>query len=302
MSLIDFARVAGAVAHRLFGKPSWSTKNELRYRPKGSLAIDIQKGTWFDFETNEKGGVLDLIRRETGLAGKEAVAWIEREVGIECAAFETATVKQATSRIGKADYSHYALRIWNDARPAADTALETYLRSRLITHSPPDALRFAPRLWHKASRAFWPAMVAVVTRGADDKPIAIHRTFLKADGSGKAPVEPQKMMLGPCRSGAVRLAVADDFVMVGEGIETCLAVMQATGLPAWAALSTSGLLSLDLPEHIRRVTLLADGDEPGEQAAMRTGARWKSEGREVRIARPPRGKDFADLLMEEDAS
>ena len=52
----------------------------------------------------------------------------------------------------------------------------------------------------------------------------------------------------------------------------------------------------------RRVTLLADGDEPGEQAAMRTGARWKSEGREVRIARPPRGKDFADLLMEEDAS
>ena len=159
MSLIDFARVAGAVAHRLFGKPSWSTKNELRYRPKGSLAIDIQKGTWFDFETNEKGGVLDLIRRETGLAGKEAVAWIEREVGIECAAFETATVKQATSRIGKADYSHYALRIWNDARPAADTALETYLRSRLITHSPPDALRFAPRLWHKASRAFWPATV-----------------------------------------------------------------------------------------------------------------------------------------------
>ena len=39
------------------------------------------------------------------------------------------------------------------------------------------------------------------------------------------------MMLGPCRSGVVRLAVADDFVMVGEGIETCLAVMQATGLP-----------------------------------------------------------------------
>jgi len=29
--------------------------------------------------------------------------------------------------------------------------------------------------------------------------------------------------------------------MVGEGIETCLAAMQATGNPAWAALSTSGL-------------------------------------------------------------
>ena len=144
-----------------------------------------------DFETNEKGGVLDLIRRETCLAGKEAVAWIERESD-RVRSLRDGTVKQATSRIGKADYSHYALRIWNDARPAADTALETYLRSRLITHSPPDALRFAPCLWHKASRAFWPAMVAVVTRGADDKPIAIHRTFLKADGSGKAPVEPKR--------------------------------------------------------------------------------------------------------------
>ena len=58
---------------------------------------------------------------------------------------------------------------------------------------------------------------------------------------GKAPIDPQKMMLGPCRGGAVRLAEPSDVLMVGEGIETCLAAMQATGHPAWAALSTSGL-------------------------------------------------------------
>ena len=49
-------------------------------------------------------------------------------------------------------------------------------------------------------------MVALVTRGIDDVPLAIHRTFLARDGFGKAPVNPQKMMLGPCRGGAVRLA------------------------------------------------------------------------------------------------
>ena len=90
-------------------------------------------------------------------------------------------------------------------------------------------------------------MVALVTRGADDTPLAIHRTFLARDGAGKAPVDPQKMMLGPCRGGAVRLAEPGDVLMVGEGIETCLAAMQATGHPAWAALSTSGLRALDLP-------------------------------------------------------
>ena len=55
--------------------------------------------------------------------------------------------------------------------------------------------------------------------------------------------------------------------MIGEGIETCLAAMQATGQPAWAALSTSGLRSLDLPANVRDVIVLADGDEAGERSS-----------------------------------
>ncbi len=140
-------------------------------------------------------------------------------------------------------------------------------------------------------------MVALVTRGADDTPLAIHRTFLARDGGGKAPVDPQKMMLGPCRGGAVRLAEPGDVLMVGEGIETCLAAMQATGHPAWAALSTSGLRTLDLPDDVRDVIVLADGDDAGEAAARDCAWRWKREGRRVRIARPPQGMDFNDMLL-----
>ena len=80
--------------------------------------------------------------------------------------------------------------------------------------------------------------------------------------------------------------------MVGEGIETCLAAMRATGHPAWAALSTSGLRTLDLPKDVRDVIVLADGDEPGEAAARDCAWRWKREGRRVRIARPPQGHGF----------
>ena len=139
-------------------------------------------------------------------------------------------------------------------------------------------------------------MVALVTHGATGSPIAVHRTFLARDGGGKAPVDPAKMMLGPCRGGVVRLGEPGDVLMVGEGIETCLAAMQATGNPAWAALSTSGLRSLDLPRDVRDVIVLADGDEPGEAAAQDCARRWKREGRRVRIARPPQGMDFNDLL------
>jgi len=140
-------------------------------------------------------------------------------------------------------------------------------------------------------------MVALVTRGIDDVPLAIHRTFLARDGSGKAPVEPQKMMLGPCRGGAVRLAPAGDVLMLGEGIETCLAAMQASGHSAWAALSTSGLLALDLPPDVREVILLADGDAAGEAAARGAALRWKREGRRVQIAHAPQGMDFNDMLL-----
>ena len=180
-------------------------------------------------------------------------------------------------------------------KAGAGTPVETYLATRGLRFLPPGALRFHAGLKHP-SGGVWPAMVALVTHGVDGTPLAIHRTFLARDGAGKAPVDPQKMMLGPCRGGAVRLADPDDVLMVGEGIETCLAAMQASGHPVWAALSTSGLRGLDLPKDVRDVIVLADGDEAGEAAARDCALRWKRQGRRVRIARPPRGMDFNDML------
>jgi len=188
-----------------------------------------------------------------------------------------------------------ALKIWHSASPAASTLSERYLISRKITLSPPPVLRFHRRLKHPIGE-FLPAMVALVTNGIDGSPQAIHRTYLAIDGSGKALVDPQKAMLGPCRGGVVRLAEPSDVLMVGEGIESCLAAMQATGKPAWAALSTSGLRTLDLPGGVRNVIIIADGDHAGETAAARSARRWISEGRRVRIACPPTGMDFNDLL------
>ncbi len=188
-----------------------------------------------------------------------------------------------------------ALRLWEASAPARGTLAETYLLSRGLRFPLPATIRFHAGLKHPTG-GIWPAMVALVTRGTDDAPLAIHRTFLARDGSGKAPVVPQKMMLGPCHGGAVRLGVLGDILMLGEGIETCLAVMQATEHPAWAALSTSGLRALDLPEAAQEAIVLADGDDSGEAAARKVALRWKREGRSVRIARPPRGADFNDLL------
>jgi putative DNA primase/helicase len=189
-----------------------------------------------------------------------------------------------------------ALAIWHSSQPAAGTPVGTYLASRGLDLSVPEALRFHAGLKHP-SGGVWPTMVALVVDGLDGTPVAIHRTYLARNGSGKAPIDPQKMMLGPCRGCAVRLAKPCDVLMVGEGVETCLAAMQASGHPAWAALSTSGLRSLDLPTEIRDLIVLADGDESGEAAARDCALRWKRQGRRLRIARPPQGMDFNDVLL-----
>jgi putative DNA primase/helicase len=195
-----------------------------------------------------------------------------------------------------ANRSQAALAIWQSAKPAQGTPVETYLASRGIRVPPPNALRFHAGLKHP-SGDMWPVMVALVTNGADGTPIAVHRTFLGRDGVGKALVDPPKMMFGPCRGGAVRLADPGDVLLVGEGIETCLAAMRATGKPAWAGLSTSGLRALELPKDVLDVIVLADGDEAGEAAAQGCALRWRRQGRCVRIARPPPGFDFNDLLL-----
>jgi hypothetical protein len=189
-----------------------------------------------------------------------------------------------------------ALAIWRASVPARRTVVESYLASRELRLPPAAAIRFHRRLKHP-SGGFWPAMVALVTRGEDAAPMGVHRTFIAPDGGGKAPVDPARLMLGPCCGGAVRLAEATDVVMVGEGIETCLSALQATGLASWSALSASGLRSLRLPASIREVIVLADADPSGEKAARAAAERWAREGRRVRIARPPRGLDFNDVLL-----
>jgi hypothetical protein len=190
-----------------------------------------------------------------------------------------------------------ANRIWGETSPASGTLVEVYLRSRALTLPLPASVRFHPRLKHKENGGWWPAMVAE-RQNVNGQRTGVHRTFLCRDGSGKALVDPQRKDIGRNDGGAIRLAAIAPEIAVGEGIETTLSVMQWTGLPGWATGSADAMRSLLLPPEIRSVIICADGDEPGEAAARAAAARWKGEGRSVRIARAPARKDFNDLLKE----
>ena len=188
-----------------------------------------------------------------------------------------------------------AFAIWRRARPAEGTAVETYLRVARGYGGPiPPILRFAAGKHPSDPDQYHPMMVAAVVR--DDRLVAIHRTFLRADGTGKADLDPAKMTLGPCKSGAVPLAPAGPILAIAEGIETALSFMQATGIPTWSALSAGGIRSLILPPSVHEVIIAADNDPTGLANAYAAARRWTTYGRKVRVVVPPTGRgDFSDM-------
>jgi putative DNA primase/helicase len=197
----------------------------------------------------------------------------------------------------------FARNIIESALPATATVVERYLQARVpgIGGVPPP-IRYlpiaSPYAWHPPSGGRRPVMVAVVEH-VERGVVGAHRTWLAVDGSAKASFDPPRMSAGAISGGAVWLAPAAETLMVGEGIETTLSAMVATGFPGWAALSTSGLVALGLPSTVTEVIILADNDlnGAGEKAARVAAQRWLAEGRKVRLAMPPdAGTDFNDVL------
>lgn len=211
--------------------------------------------------------------------------------------------REAEDRADAAKRALQAQRLWREARPIAGTVAETYLRGRGITCALSKVLRFHPACWHGATATRHPALVAQV-QGGDD--FAVHRTYLRADGTGKAALEPVKVMLGPVAGGAVRLCEAQGRLAVAEGLESALSL--ASGLlqrPAsiWAALSTSGLRALRLPPDPGRLTIASDGDPAGAAAAHALAERAHALGWAVSLLPAPESRDWNDILtMKGDAA
>ena len=190
-----------------------------------------------------------------------------------------------------------ALRIWHESVRAEGTYVETYLRSRGIQGPIPSTLRFHPRLFH-TSRIYHPAMVAAVTIWPSKTIAGVHRTYLTADGTDKATLSPNKMMLGLIKGGAVRLSPPGPKLILAEGIETALSCFYATNILTWSCLSASGMIDIVVPplEITQEIIICADGDNAGQNAADKLATRLHRAGYRVRIAPSPQGQDFNDVL------
>ena len=190
-----------------------------------------------------------------------------------------------------------ALRIWRDAQPLRASPAKAYLESRGILAASP-ALRFHPRtpLGPKGRARFLPAMIAAVS--LDEGPIAIHRTFLSTEASGKAAFEKPKRALGALGEAAVRLfAPVSGKLGLAEGVESAMSAYALTGIPVWATLGNERFGLVSVPESVTELHLFVDHDAGGELAASRGLAAYAREGRTIHVRKPSsRDTDWNDEL------
>ena len=202
------------------------------------------------------------------------------------------------------DKTERARRLLDACGPAQGTLVERYLASRLIELPATAPLLFNASAWHWPSGRALPCMVAPILPidALDGAPAqAAHQTFLASDGSGKAAVDRPRLYLGPKAGGVVKLTPDEDVTLglaICEGLETGLSAIMA-GPPTWACLDSGNVAEFPVLPGVDALTVVADYDQAGIDAAEAVSRRWTEAGREVRILLPHEiGADFNDTARE----
>jgi hypothetical protein len=191
------------------------------------------------------------------------------------------------------DKSVTAHFLWSHRKPIPGSVAERYMRKARGYHgSLPRTLGFLPARGNHA-----PAMIAAF--GVPDEPepgrlvinddavTGIHLTKLRPDGSGKANVDPNKIMLGRSVGQPIVLAPANDLLglVITEGIEDALTAHEVSGRGAWAAGSAGRLPALAdaVPSYVDCVTVIVDDDGAGNTGSGKLIRKLLARGFDVRV-------------------
>jgi DNA primase len=252
-----------------------------------SFTIYANDRRFMCFGCAKEGDVLDFVRLAYGVSLLDAIRMLDSGA-LGPLDMPAANAEPEVDRIDE------AVTIWNGATAVLGTPAETYLRRRGIICDLPACLRFA-RLPYGSRGPSHPVLVAAVTLG--DDLCGIQRTYLTESGS-KAAVAKAKLSLGRIRAGSIKLSPAEDTLVVTEGLEDGLTLVQELSCSVWVAAGTTMMPSMAFPDTVRSIVIGADSDSAGEIAARRAASAYYASGRAVRIMRPTLSyKDFNAELM-----
>ncbi len=248
-------------------------------------------------------GLPDFRGERRELTSQETQARQERRAKAECD--EAALAAYVKNK---------ALETWQDAAPLPGTVAERYLQIRCGS-VPEDitgagALRFHPRCVFKQAdntKVRLPALIGLFQDMQTGEPVAIHRTALLPDGSGKDERTPglgnPKKTLGPSAGAAIMLSPFEEITLglgICEGIETTVSIAQTGWRPLWVVGSAGGIENFPPLGGLEYLTVFADHDENGtcQRAALTCRDRLSRHKIEVEAIMPQAsGRDWNDTIQ-----
>ena len=312
---------AEKVIESILGKPNaMSTKNDYRYGKKGSLSFCLsgeKRGTWYNFETLEKGNLLHLIQNELGLDFKDGLQYAADLTGdTQIQYVRSVDQKQQEKNQEKPDVKSktqaYALTIANESIPLSGTLAERYLKDvRGIQNTSGLDIRFHPNVFtdQTEARKNRPALVNVV-RDKNHQVVSIEATYLDDKTGNKATMGiKSKKTFGPKNGSGVILnhgSGPDDVTYLTEGVETGLSVRDAVkNERVIASLGKNNMNKIEMELLTHKVVLCLDNDGKSisdDEAIVKIVDRLQQNGKEVIVVMPPTKGDFNDIARNSGTS
>jgi DNA-binding transcriptional ArsR family regulator len=211
---------------------------------------------------------------------------------------------QSEQSSSEAARHRYALSIWNallrNKGGQLAPLLQDYLNARGISRVPNTALIALPPEFlnfeegRTAVASDDPGMVLPI-RNKDGVFQGIHVVWLNSNLTAKRDAQPQRQSFGLIKGNFIELSKVDPEkptkkLLIAEGAETALAMMQLTGLPGIASSGSTFLPHLDLPAADEYI-IGPDCDNDGSSRRYAGLLAQNLVGRVIRIAMPDRAKD-----------
>jgi len=227
------------------------------------------------------GSGIHLLSQHQGIGYPDAWRLVEKVIG---------TVKLEVKKV--IDESERVREILSGCEPGGDF-VKNYLISRGLNDYPESL--FKGVYWLEGEKH--EAIIARASKG--NKLAGIHATFIK--NGIKIARRMYAMQKGSMTGSAIRLHMLNggDALVIGEGIETSLSAAEITGLPAWAAMDSGKLETVEIPDQVKRIVIAADNDYSytGQAAAYALAKRLKLAGKIVEVIMPEIiGEDFNDEI------
>jgi DNA primase len=267
-----------------------------------SFYVNDAKGFAHCFGCGWHGDVIRFVMDREGCDFREAYRRLANDDLPTWTPSERAKA-QAEDRLEDLAKEQAARKFFAESVPIAGTPGEVYLRARGITLALPDTsyVRFGMvPSWQNKESGEWGRKRPAIVCGAQDGTgavVGIQRIFFPGDDPrlGKKDC---KLSLGTIRGSALRLSPAEPAIILAEGPEDGLSIMQeGPGLPVWVPFGTSMMPSVQYPSEVRRCIIAGQNNTAGRVAVQKAAIALSERGLDVAFAWPAaRFDDWNDQL------